>query len=111
MEALWLAGEASVREVHNRVYDRTHWKFTTTQTVLHRLVYKRNAEVTRRRQTAYFRPAIPRHRARWEAVMRFCEMAFGGNANDLAEFLLENIIVSRGARARVRDVLDALDGA
>ena len=40
MKALWQAGPLSAREIHDRVHDRTRWAYSTTRTIVERMVEK-----------------------------------------------------------------------
>jgi BlaI family transcriptional regulator, penicillinase repressor len=40
LRGLWATGQASVREVHDHIQSETNWAYTTTKTVMDRMVAK-----------------------------------------------------------------------
>jgi BlaI family transcriptional regulator, penicillinase repressor len=106
VRAVWDLGEASVRQVHERL---GAGEFATVQTFLRRLEAKGYLKGTNRGKVRFFSP-----RAKPQSVIRatvdeFVERMFGGSALPLVRCLVEDGKVSADEVAELRTLLDRLD--
>ncbi len=87
MNALWVVGEATVREVFDALKPSRPRAYTTVMTVLDRLA--RKGIVQRRKSTRawVYRPKLSRDDARSHALARVIDGYFAGSAEALAEHL------------------------
>jgi len=83
MNTLWPAGEATVREIRDRLAARLPRAYTTIMTIMDRLAHK--GVVTRRKAgRAYiYRPNLTAEQARTQAVGQVVENFFGGSKEAL----------------------------
>jgi len=83
MNTLWPAGEATVREIRDRLAPRLPRAYTTIMTIMDRLA--RKGVVTRRKSgRAYiYRPNLTAEQARTQAVGQVLENFFGGSKEAL----------------------------
>jgi BlaI family transcriptional regulator, penicillinase repressor len=106
VRAVWDLGEASVRQVHERL---GAGEFATVQTFLRRLEAKGYLKGTNRGKVRFFSP-----RAKPQSVIRatvdeFVERMFGGSALPLVRCLVEDGKVSADEVAELLTLLDRLD--
>ncbi len=83
MNTLWPAGEATVREIRDRLAERLPRAYTTIMTIMDRLAQK--GVVTRRRAgRAYiYRPNLTAEAARAQALGQVVQNFFGGSKEAL----------------------------
>lgn len=106
VRAVWELGEASVRQVHERL---GAGEFATVQTFLRRLEAKGYLKALNRGKVRFYSP-----RAKPQSVIRatvdeFVERMFGGSALPLVRCLVEDGKVSADEVAELRTLLDRLD--
>ena len=106
VRAVWDLGEASVRQVHERL---GAGEFATVQTFLRRLEAKGYLKGSNRGKVRFYSP-----RAKPQSVIRatvdeFVERMFGGSALPLVRCLVEDGKVSADEVAELRTLLDRLD--
>lgn len=87
LNALWPAGEASVREIYEALLPRRPRAYTTIMTILDRLAQK--GIVTRRKQGRawVYRPVLSADEAREGALEQIVEHFFGGSREALLRHL------------------------
>lgn len=89
MEILWNLGEASVREVQEKIVERKRPAYTTVQTIFARLEEKDAVRRTRKIGNAFlFEPLITRKSAYRRIIDQFLDI-FGGSAEPVVARLLE----------------------
>lgn len=89
MEILWNLGEASIREVQEKILERKRPAYTTVQTIFARLEEKDAVRRTRKIGNAFlFEPLITRKSAYRRIIDQFLDI-FGGSAEPVVARLLE----------------------
>ncbi len=89
MEILWNLGEASVREVQEKIHERKRPAYTTVQTIFARLEEKDAVRRTRKIGNAFlFEPLITRKSAYRRIIDQFLDI-FGGSPEPVVARLLE----------------------
>jgi BlaI family transcriptional regulator, penicillinase repressor len=73
MRALWRAGRLSAREVHDEVSPERDWAYSTTRTVLERMVEKSLVDKTSFHGIYLYRPRLSRAAGLARAVRDFAE--------------------------------------
>ena len=108
VRAVWDLGEASVRQVHERLGGPRAAEFATVQTYLRRLEAKGYLRGVNRAKVRFYSP-----RAKPQSVIRatvdeFVERMFGGAALPLVRCLVEDGKVTADEVAELRSLLDRL---
>ncbi|MBI2213523.1 MAG: BlaI/MecI/CopY family transcriptional regulator [Acidobacteria bacterium] len=89
MEVLWDIGEASVREVQEKLHERKRPAYTTVQTIFARLEEKDAVRRTRKIGNAFlFEPLITRKSVYRRLIDQFLDL-FGGSAEPVVARLVE----------------------
>jgi predicted transcriptional regulator len=89
MDAMWELGQASVREIQERLPERKRPAYTTVQTIVRRLEEKGAVRQVKKIGNAFiFEPAITRKAAHHRLIDDLLEM-FGGSARPLMAHLAE----------------------
>jgi len=87
MEIVWSSGEASVRQVWEKVQPHRAIAYTTVMTVLCKL-HRKGALSQRKQGKAYFyTPAIDRNQALESVVEGILNAYFGGRPEELQQFV------------------------
>jgi BlaI family transcriptional regulator, penicillinase repressor len=73
MRALWKGGRLSAREVHDRVSPEREWAYSTTRTVLERMVEKELVEKASFHGIYLYRPRLSRAAGLARAVRDFAD--------------------------------------
>lgn len=111
MDALWLLGSASVREIQERLPSRKRPAYTTVQTIVYRLEEKGALRRTKKIGNAHvFEPLISRqafHRKLIDDLLEF----FGGSVGPLMAHLVEARKLTLADLRRVEDALAGVEGA
>ncbi len=87
MEILWKIGEASVREVWERVDAQRPLAYTTVMTVLDKLRRKKMVRQRQEGKAYFYTPRIDRQAALQEVVDHVVQTYFQGSAQHLQRFL------------------------
>ena len=106
VRAVWDLGEASVRQVHERL---GAGEFATVQTFLRRLEAKGYLKGTNRGKVRFYSPRAKPQSVIRQTVDEFVERMFGGSALPLVRCLVEEGKVSAEEVAELRTLLDRLD--
>jgi BlaI family transcriptional regulator, penicillinase repressor len=106
VRAVWDLGEASVRQVHERL---GAGEFATVQTFLRRLEAKGYLKGTNRGKVRFYSPRAKPQSVIRQTVDEFVERMFGGSALPLVRCLVEDGKVSADEVAELRTLLDRLD--
>ncbi len=103
LKLLWKQGSATVAEVReaHKLSDGTRPAYTTTMTVLGRLVEKDAARVDRARQPYRYRPALRRSTLLRHRLREFVEVCYEGDTELLMEDLLGDGHLETDAALRV----------
>jgi BlaI family penicillinase repressor len=106
VRAVWDLGEASVRQVHERL---GAGEFATVQTFLRRLEAKGYLKAVNRGKTRFYTPRAKPQSVIRQTVDEFVNRMFGGSALPLVRCLVEDGKVSADEVAELRTLLDRLD--
>lgn len=109
MKALWREAPATVREVLERLEDKTDWAYTTVKTMLTRLAEKGLVRMSRRGNAILFEPAITQAQARRSALQALLDKAFDGAFGSLVQHLLLEQQLSPRDRQKLAGLLSELD--
>jgi BlaI family transcriptional regulator, penicillinase repressor len=111
MTVAWKKHPITAREVLDEVKEDTGWAYTTTKTILSRLV-KKNALVTEMRaNTSIYEPTVTREEARRSEVSSLLNRAFDGGLGPLMSFLVTGEKFSEKDREELRRLLDDIEDA
>ncbi|MGH9799571.1 MAG: BlaI/MecI/CopY family transcriptional regulator [Blastocatellia bacterium] len=89
MDALWVIGSGSIREIHERLPEKRRPAYTTVQTIIRRLEEKGAVVQTKQIGNAHiFEPAVSRHAAHRRLIDELLDL-FGGSARPLMAHLAE----------------------
>ena len=86
LQALWVLGEANVRDVQHALEDRK-LAYTTVMTVLDRLVRRGGVERRKMGRAFVYAPVLSRDSVRTLAVKELVDSFFGGSPEALREYL------------------------
>ena len=86
LQALWVLGEANVRDVQQALEDRK-LAYTTVMTVLDRLVRRGGVERRKMGRAFIYAPVLSRDSVRNLAVKELVDSFFGGSPDALREYL------------------------
>ncbi len=100
MNTLWPMGEATVREIQQRLAPFRPRAYTTIMTIMDRLAHK--GVVTRRKvgRAYLYQPNLTAEQARAHAVAQLVEGFFQGSAEALAEHLAGGSVAAARSDAR-----------
>ena len=106
LKALWVIGEASVKDVREVVTRDRALAYTTVMTVLDRLVRRGGVERRKIGRSFVYRPLISREVLQKLAVQQLVDSFFDGSEESLLRYLGVNSNgVSKATAAAVGDVL------
>ncbi len=83
MNTLWPMGEATVREIRDRLAARRARAYTTIMTIMDRLARKRVVERRKSGRKYVYRPLLSAEEARTHALEQVVENFFGGSKESL----------------------------
>ena len=110
LRVLWDRGPCTVREVQERLEQARPIGYTT---VLKLLQIMTDKGLVRRDETArahVYAARAPEQKTKQQLVRDLLERAFGGSASELVMQALAGRKTSREERARIRELLDRLEG-
>jgi len=99
MNTLWPMGEATVREIRDRLAERRARAYTTIMTIMDRLARKGVVERRKTGRAYLYRPKLTAQDARAQALGQVLENFFGGSK----EALLAQLESGAPSHARVAD--------
>ncbi len=108
MELLWEAGELTAAELARRAKAQVGWSKTTTYTVIKKCVDK--GAVERVEPGFLCRPKVSREEAQRYETRELLDRMYGGAADQLIACLLGGRKLSPGEIARIRALVDGLEG-
>jgi len=106
MRVLWERSPANAREVLEGLASETDWAYTTTKTILSRLVEKGVLAEHKRANTSFYEPLVSRDDARRTAVRSLLDRAFDGTFGSLLHHLADGERLSKRDREKLREVLE-----
>jgi BlaI family transcriptional regulator, penicillinase repressor len=83
MNTLWPLGEATVREIRDRLAPRRARAYTTIMTIMDRLAHKGVVERRKAGRAWVYRPRLSAEEARAHALAQVVENFFGGSRENL----------------------------
>jgi BlaI family transcriptional regulator, penicillinase repressor len=83
MNTLWPLGEATVREIRDRLAERRARAYTTIMTIMDRLARKGIVERRKAGRKYVYRPKLSAEEARAHALEQVLEKFFGGSKEDM----------------------------
>src|ERR1700735_3523782 len=90
METLWIHGNASIREIQDAFPEKNRPAYTTIQTTVYRLEFKKVVRRGKKVGNAYFfEPVISRHAAQRRLIDDLLAL-FGGRAQPIMAHLIES---------------------
>jgi len=110
LRVLWDRGPCTVRDVQERLEQARPTGYTT---VLKLLQIMTDKGLVRRDETArahVYAARAPEQKTKQQLVRDLLERAFGGSASELVMQALAGRKTSREERARIRELLDRLEG-
>ena len=107
---LWAHGEATVAEIWEGLQAERGWALTTVATLLTRL--ERRGVVSHRTENRVYvyQPLVSEEDVQHSMVSELTERLFDGDVTALVSHLLTAQEMSPGDLARVREMMDSLDG-
>ncbi|MEG3791544.1 BlaI/MecI/CopY family transcriptional regulator [Lysobacter sp. CCNWLW3] len=110
LEVLWELGEASVREVADRLAQHKPVAYTTVLTMLG-ILHKKDLVTFRQEGRAFiYRPALTKAEVRQRALSNLMTQLFDGSPEALALHLIENHDVDPGKIEALRDKIRRAKG-
>ena len=110
LRVLWDRGPSTVRDVQERLEQARPTGYTTVLKLLQIMIDK---GLVRRNETArahVYSARAPEEKTKQQLVRDLLERAFGGSASELVMQALAGRKTSREERARIRELLDRLEG-
>ncbi len=105
MKVVWRAGRLSAREIHDRVAGATGWAYSTTRTVVERMVQKGLLSKEDSHGLHVYAPAISRPQGIARLVQDFAEQVLGLSAAPVATLFAESEALSRSEIEELRALL------
>lgn len=105
MDAVWDHGQATAREVQDTVVGTTGWAYSTTKTLLTRLVEKGVLRERKRGNASVYAPILDRTDARRSALRTLLDRAFRGDSGSFFQHLVAEEPLTAQDRARLRELL------
>lgn len=109
LDALWARERATAREVTEHLERKRGWAYSTTKTLLDRMVDKGLVKARQVGNVWEYEAAMPRKKAQRWAWRRFVDSAFGGALAPTLAFVAEETKLSPQERAKLRALLDELE--
>ncbi len=104
MEILWPLGEASVKDVWEKVNPERGLAYTTVMTVLEKM-HRKGFLSQRKKGKAYLYSAVcGRDEARAGVIGHICDVYFAGSYADMAAFLSQHLVARTESAANAQTV-------
>lgn len=108
LQQVWDLGQATARQVHDRIAERREVAYTTVTTVIKNLADKGYLTYERDGASFVYTPARPAEEVRQSLLTGLLEKVFGGSARTLIQTLAGHESLSEAERADVIRLLDQL---
>ena len=105
MNVLWKKHPVRASEVLDQLPPSINWAYTTTKTILDRLVVKKAVRRSKRGNISLFEPLLSRKQARKTAMENLLNQAFDGTFGPMMHFLVEDEKLSAQQRQELIDIL------
>ena len=109
MNVVWERSPCTARQVLEELKDETDWAYTTTKTILTRLVNKGVLWTTMRDNTSIYEPLVGRVDAQHTEVRSLLERAFDGAISPMMRFVLKREGLSKKEREELQRMLDEIE--
>ena len=106
---LWKHGPLSVREVHNQLHSETHWAYTTTKTVMDRMVNKSLLAREKFHGVNLYKAVVSRPRGLARMVHYFARQVLNADYDSVIAMFSGKDSISDSERAKLRALLKQLD--
>jgi BlaI family transcriptional regulator, penicillinase repressor len=105
MKVLWQSGRLSAREIHDRVAPATGWAYSTTRTVVERMVPKGLLVKEDSHGLHLYGPAISRAQGMARFVQEFAEQVLGLSSPPVATLFAESAALTKAEIDELRQLL------
>jgi BlaI family transcriptional regulator, penicillinase repressor len=110
LRVLWQEGPRTVREVHERLAPERSTGYTTVLKLLQIMTEKGLVNRDESARAHVYVATVPQEQTQGQLVRDLLERAFGGSASTLVMHALSARQASREDLARIRELLDRLEG-
>jgi predicted transcriptional regulator len=110
LRVLWAHGPSTVREVQERLAEQRPTGYTTALKLLQIMTDKGLVRRDEAARAHVYAAEAPEHQTQRQLVHDLLDRAFGGSATQLVMHALSAQKTSRKDLARIREMLDRLDG-
>ena len=105
MNVLWKRHPVRASEVLDQLPPGINWAYTTTKTILDRLVEKKAVARSKRGKISLFSPLLTRSQARKTAMQNLLNQAFDGAFGPMMHFLVDDETLTTKQRQELIDIL------
>lgn len=109
LREVWSLGQATAREVHDRVSARRRVAYTTVMTVMKNLAEKGYLEFEARGTAYVYTAARAPDEVRASVLSGVLDKVFGGSSTSLVQALVQRETLSDDERAEIRRLIDDLE--
>lgn len=109
MNVLWDSSPRSAREIHEDLADRLGWAYTTTRTVVDRLVDKGAVDKERLHGIYVYRPAVSKPQGIARLVADFSHRVARLPATDVVSFFADSEALTQAEVRELRRLVNELD--
>lgn len=109
LRELWLHGESTVREIHDRVSQRWDVGYTTVLKLLQRMLEKGLVERREEGRAHRYRAVVSEDRTQRRLARQFVRRAFGGSVGDLVQAALPTGPAREAEIEKIREMLRGLE--
>jgi predicted transcriptional regulator len=110
LRVLWKHGPSTVRDVLERLEEQRPTGYTTVLKLLQIMTDKGLVERDETARAHVYAARLPEHATQQQLVRDLVDRAFGGSASNLVLHALSARKTSRAELARIRELLDRLEG-
>lgn len=110
LQVLWESGPGTVRAVHDSLSKQRDLGYTTVLKLLQIMAEKGLVERDESQRSHVYRAKLPREQTQKQLVGDLLSKAFGGSASRLVMSALSHTPASREELARIRRLLDDMEG-
>lgn len=110
MKELWDKGKRSAREIHDAIGPAQDWSYSTTRTVLERMVKKGHLEKVDFHGLFLYQPAMSKVAGLARLVRNFAVQVFDSNLTPVVAMLSESNALSDSEIEDLKDLLEQAEG-